>query len=180
MKPAIRTLLTLAWVFSALLPLAACGVDVQDAEQGKNVEIKSPVGDLSVRTDVKNPDTGLPVYPGAQPLRHDREPESADVNISSKWFGVKVIAANYESDDTQDKILDFYRQEMKAFGAVTECRGDVDFQGGPGARRPVCKERPSSRDVQLVTGTEERQRVVSVKPRGNGSEFALIYVNTRG
>ena len=179
MKPAPRAPLTLALGVAALLPLAACGVDVHDAERGKNVDIKSPLGDLSVRTNVQNPDTGLRVYPGAQPLReHDHE--SADVNIASKWFDVKVVAANYESDDAQDKILDFYRQEMKAFGAVTECRGDVDFHGGPGARRPVCKERPSSRDVQLVTGTEERQRVVSVKPRGNGSEFALVYVNTRG
>ena len=44
----------------------------------------------------------------------------------------------------------------------------------------MCKEKPSSRDVQLLTGTEDRQRVVSVKPRGSGSEFALVYVNTRG
>ena len=37
----------------------------------------------------------------------------------------------------------------------------------------------SSNDVQLVTGTEERQRVVAVKPRGSGAEFSLVYVNTR-
>jgi len=30
-----------------------------------------------------------------------------------------------------------------------------------------------------VTGTEERQRVVSVKPRGSGSEFAVVHVETR-
>ena len=180
MKPAPRTPLTLALGFAALLPLAACGVDVHEVERGKNVDIKSPLGDLSVRTDVKNPDTGLRVYPGAQPLREHGDPESADVNISSKWFGVKVIAANYESNDTQDKILDFYRQEMKVFGTVTECRGDVDFRGGPGERRAVCKERPSARDIQLVTGTEDRQRLVSVKPRSGGSEFSLVYVNTRG
>jgi hypothetical protein len=178
-KPAVRTPLTLALVFSALLPLAACGIDVQDAEQGKKVDIRSPLGNVNVRTDIANPDTGLPVYPGAQPLREDDDHESADVNISSPWFGVKVVAATYESADTQDKILEFYRQEMKTYGPVTECRGDVDFRGGQGKRRPVCKERPSSRDIQLLTGTEERQRVVSVKPRGSGSEIALVYVNTR-
>ena len=180
MKPAIGIPLTLALVFSAVLPLAACGIDVQDAEQGKKVDIKSPFGSVNVRTDVENPDTGLPVYPGAQPLREHDDHESADVNISSPWFGVKVVAATYESDDTQEKVLEFYRQEMKTFGAVTECRGDVDFRGGGRQRRPVCKEKPFSRDVQLLTGTEERQRVVSVKPRGGGSEIALVYVNTRG
>jgi hypothetical protein len=176
-KPAI----TLPLVFSALLPIAACGVDVQDLEQGKKVDIKSPFGNVNVRTDVENPDTGLPVYPGARPLREHDDHESADVNISSPWFGVKVVAATYESADTQDRILDFYRQEMKTFGAVTECRGDIDFRRrGGNERRPVCKEKPSSPDVQLLTGTEDRQRVVSVKPRGSGSEIALVYVNTRG
>jgi hypothetical protein len=174
-----RTPLTLALIFSAAIPLAACGVDVHNAGPGKNVDIKSPFGAVSVRTDVKNPDTGLPVYPGARPLRDDDDPESANVDVSSKWFAVKVVAATYESSDTQEQILDFYRNEMKIYGAVTECRGNVDFRGGPGGRRPVCKEQPFARDVQLVTGTEQRQRVVAIKPRGAGTEFSLVYVTTR-
>jgi hypothetical protein len=181
MKPAIRTPLTLALAFSTFVPLSACGVDVHDqGPGGKNVDVKSPFGSVSVRTDVTNPDTGLPVYPGAQPLRDDEDPESANVNVSSRWFDVRVVAAKYQSRDTQDKVLDFYRSEMKTYGTVTECRGDIDFRGGRRDRRPVCTERPSSRDVQLLTGTEEQQRVVSVKPRGTGSEFSLVYVNTRG
>jgi hypothetical protein len=179
MKPALRTPLTLALVFAAVLPLAACGIDVHESGPGKNVDIKSPLGAVSVRTDVKNPDTGLAVYPGARPLRDEDDPESANVNVSSRWFAVHVVAAKYESGDAQDKILSFYRNEMKTYGAVTECRGEVDFRAGPGGRRPVCKERPSSPDVQLLTGTEEQQRVVAVKPRGTGSEFSLVYVNTR-
>lgn len=176
----IRTALTLALGVSALLPVTACGVDVQDAEQGKQVDVRSPFGAVSVRTDVKNPDTGLPVYPGAQPLREGDDPGSADVSVASAWFGVKVVAAKYESNDSQDRILDFYREEMKTYGPVTECRGNVDFRGGPGRKRAVCEERPSSRDIQLVTGTEDRQRIVAVKPRGTGTEFALVYVDTRG
>ena len=138
-------MLTLVFAASALVPAIGCGVDVHEAEPGKSVDIKSPLGDVSVRTDVKNLDTGLPVYPGAQPLREHGDHESANVNVASRWFGVKVIAAKYESDDAQDRILEFYRREMKTYGTVTECRGDVDFRGGPGARRVVCKEQPSSR-----------------------------------
>ena len=66
------------------------------------------------------------------------------MNISSPWFGVKVVAATYESDDTQEKILDFYRQEMKTYGPVTECRGDVDFRGG-GASDGRCARRSRPR-----------------------------------
>ena len=180
MNAMTRTMLTLVFAASALVPAIGCGIDVHEAEPGKSVDIKSPLGNVSVRTDVKNLDTGLPVYPGAQPLREHGEHESANVNVDSRWFGVKVIAAKYESDDAQDRILEFYRREMKTYGTVTECRGDVDFRGGPGARRVVCNERASSDDVQLVTGPEDRQRVVAVKRRGSGSEFSLVYVNTRG
>lgn len=179
MNAMTRTALTLALAASALVSVIGCGIDVHEAERGKNVEIKSVLGDVSVRTNVTNPDTGLPVYPGAQPLREHGEHESANVNVASRWFGVKVVAANYESDDAQDKILEFYRREIKTYGPVTECRGEVDFRGGAGNRRAVCREDPSSHDVQLVAGTEERQRVVAVKPRGTGSEFSLVYVNTR-
>lgn len=171
--------LTLVLAISAVGLSAGCGIDVHEAERGKNVDIRSPLGSVSVRTDVDTAETGLPVYPGAQPLREHGDHESANVNVASRWFGLKVVAAKYGSDDAQDKIVDFYRREMKTFGAVTECHGDVDFRGGPGARRAVCKERPSSNDVQLVTGTEDRQRVVAVKPRGAGSEFSLVYVTTR-
>jgi hypothetical protein len=176
---ASSTALALVLASSAVGLSTGCGVDVHEAERGKNVDIRSPLGSVSVRTGVENADTGLPVYPGAQPLREHGDHESASVSVASRWFGVKVIAAKYASEDAQDRIVDFYRREMKTFGAVTECRGEVDFRGGPGARRAVCKERPSSSDVQLVTGTEERQRVVAVKPRGSGSEFSLVYVTTR-
>jgi hypothetical protein len=179
MKPATPRPLTLALVFSSVLPFAACGVDVHEVGTGKNVDIKSPMGSVSVRTDVDNPNTGLRVYPGARPLRDSDDPESANVNVSSRWFDVRVVAAKYASPDDQDKILEFYRKEMRTYGAVTECRGEVDFRGRTHERRAVCQERPLSRDVQLVTGTEDRQRVVAVKPRGTGSEFSLVYVNTR-
>jgi hypothetical protein len=174
MKPNVRSLLMLG--LPALLTVAGCGVDVQEAERGKRVEIKSPIGQVLVRTDVANPDTGLPVFPGAQPLRASGDSESAHVAVSSAWFGVKVVAAKYESTDEQDRIVAFYRQQMQSYGDVTECRGDVDFRRG----RPVCTAKSSTRDIQLVTGTEDRQRVVVVKPRGNGTEFSLVYVNAQG
>jgi hypothetical protein len=180
MKPTARTPLTLALSFSAVLPLAACGIDVHESGPGKSVDVRSPLGAVSVRTDVKNPDTGLRVYPGATPLREEDDPESANVNVSSRWFSVRVVAAKYESRDDQDKLLDFYRKEMRTYGAVTECRGDVDFRGGPGAKRAVCNKKPFARDVQLISGTEEQQRIVAVKPRGRGSEFSLVYLTTRG
>src|SRR4029079_7892900 len=152
-----QTRLTLMAAALALMPASGCGIDVHEAERGKNVDIKSVLGDVSVRTNVDNADTGLPVYPGAQPLREPGEDQSANVNVASRWFGVRVVAAKYQSDDANDKILEFYRREMNTYGPVTECRGNVDFRGGPGNKRMVCKEQPASHDVALPAGPEDRQ-----------------------
>lgn len=63
---------------------------------------------------------------------------------------------------------------MSSYGDVTECRGDANFRNG----RAVCRSQPFSKDVQLVVGTEEQHRIVSVKPRGTGSGFALVSIQT--
>ena len=164
--------------FTAVLPLAACSIDVREDELGdkKNVDIRTPVGAMSVRTGVAA-DTGLAVYPDARPLHDDDEPQSADVTIGSALFGVKVIAATFESDAAPDAIVGFYKEQMKSYGDVIECQGDIDFRGRPG--RAVCKPRLRSGETQLAVGSEEHHRLVSVKRRGAGSEFAVVYIQTR-
>lgn len=166
---------------SALVTMTACSIDVRerDSEGKADVEIKSVVGNLSVHTDTTAKDTGLPVYPGAQVLQDEgNDPGSADVTVGNSHFGMKVVAAKFESGDDQDRVLDFYRNQMKAFGRVTECRGNVDFRG-PDGSEPVCREKHDARDTQLVVGTEADQRIVAVKPRGAGSEFALVHLQLR-
>ena len=167
----------LAALLAALVPLAACTVDVRNEESGRRaeVDIRTPVGDLSVRTDVDPRDTGLRVYPGARAARDD-DPDSARVSIGSSWFGLDVVAANFQSTDAPERVADFYRNEMKTHGDVIVCRGDVDFAKG----RVICREDASSRHVQLAVGTEARHRIVDVKPSGSGSEFALVYIRTQG
>jgi hypothetical protein len=53
---------------------------------------------------------------------------------------------------------------MKTYGTVTECRGTWTFAAAPALAGSSAKSQPSSDDVQLMTGTEDRQRVVAVKP----------------
>jgi hypothetical protein len=173
-----RLLSSAAALVAIALPLAACNVDVRKHEvDGKaDVDITTPVGNVSVRTNVEKADTGLAVYPGARPLEGEDEPRSANVNVGNSTFGVKVVAAKFESTDAQDRVIDFYRNELKAYGEVTECRGDVDFRRG----RRVCREKLFERDLHLAAGPEHEQHIVAVKPRGDGTEFGLVYVQTRG
>lgn len=164
-------------VVAAVLLTSACLV-VREEEDGKTkeVNISTPVGALAVNTGENTGDTGLPIYPGAQ-LSRDGDAgdnERANVSIGTPWFGLHVRVAEYNSTETPGRVLDFYRERMKAFGDVTECRGDVNFSDG----RPVCREKAFERDIQLLAGPEERHRIVVVKPRGDGTQFALVSIQT--
>ena len=171
---------TLLVVLFGVVPLTvACGVSVDKDEDGRNkkVSISTPVGKVQVNADADTPpDTGLPVHAGARAVR-DEEHENANVNIEGGFFGVKVAVARYEDAADRQAILDFYKKELAKFGTVSECQGDLDFKNNRG--EPRCKER-SRDEIQLGAGTENDNHVVSVKPRGNGSEFTLIHVQTRG
>lgn len=171
----IRPAVAIGAVLPALVLATAC-VAVREEEDGKTtrVAISTPIGGLAARTGENTGDTGLPVYPGAQRSRDegDGDYEAATVSIGTRWFGLHVIAAEYESRESPERIVDFYREQMRPFGTVTECRGDVNFKNG----HPECRSQPFSSDVQLLVGIEEHHRIVSVKPRGGGSEFALVSI----
>jgi hypothetical protein len=175
-----RNLIAIAVSASLLLLVSACTVQKQGEGENKNVKIETPVGGLKVDTAGVNPsDVGLAIYPGARLKKdHEGEHSSANVNISSSLFGVKVVALNYVSDDPPEKLLDFYKKELGKYGEVLECKNGVHEQGDV----IKCNDKPGhDRDnTELVVGTKERQHIVSVKPEGTGAQFALVYVQTRG
>lgn len=173
------TLRPAVFVALGLAPLVAgCGISVDKDKNGHNkkVSISTPVGKLQVNADADTPpDTGLVVHTGARAI-HDEDHDNANVNIEGGFFGVKVAVARYEDQAETQAILDYYRKELSKFGSVSECRGNLDFKDSLAA--PRCKER-SRDEIQLGAGTEGNNHIVSVKPRGNGSEFTLIHVQTR-
>jgi hypothetical protein len=172
-----------------LLVLAGCSITTHDKGNGKkdDVDIKTPFGSLSVKenaSDVK--DTGLSPYPGARVAKDDDDRHhSANVNISSSLFGLKVVALNYQSDDPSDKVLSFYRKEMGKYGKVLDCTGgfNMNFHHRDKDAEVTCDDHSGSGHEykeELKVGTENNQRIVAIKPRNNGSEFTLVYVRAWG
>ena len=166
-------------VVLGLLPVASgCGISVDEDEGGRNkkVNITSPMGKLSVNADSDTPpDTGLTVHAGARAIKGE-DHENANVNIDGGFFGLKVAVARYEDAASADAILDYYKKELAKFGTVTQCHGNLDFKDSLAA--PRCKER-SRDEIQLGAGRESDNHIVSIKPRGTGTEFTLIHVQTR-
>ena len=186
------------WVAAfAVLLLGGCTInthekkDASGKSENENVDIRTPLGSLSVHSgDVDAKDTGLAVYPHARPMPHKKDDEDANVNISTSLFGLKVVAVRFESDDTQDKILSFYRKELAKYGSVIQCSTsgtDLNFKhdDDDGKDGPVtCKDggagvksgNDNSGNVELKTGTQHNQHIVSIDKRGSATSFSLVYV----
>jgi len=172
------------------LALVGCSVTTHDKGNGKkdDVDIKTPFGSLSVKegaSDIK--DTGLSPYPGARIAKDDDDEHhhSANVNISSSLFGLKVVALKYESNDSSDKVLSFYRKEMGKYGKVIDCTGgfNMNFHHRDKDAEVTCDDHSGSEHgykEELKVGTENNQRVVAIKPKNAGSEFTLVYVRAWG
>ena len=178
----------------ALVLLPACSINVKKNEDGedKKVDIETPVGGIHVSKDADVRDVGLAVYPGARKKQKDSsgDEKSANVNISGPGFGVKVVAVEYLSDDSPDKLIAYYRDQLKKYGSVLECHtskhgGDVgvnkmSHQDKKESRKLTCDNDDSGKTVELKVGTEDNQHIVAVEPQGKGSSFALVYVQTHG
>lgn len=166
-----------------LLPtlLAGCHIETRKGDKD-NVEIGTPFGGLSVKTD--EPGTlnkvGLTPYPGATLLRkHNGDDGAADVNMSFGDFKLGVQAAELQTPDPQAKVLAFYRKDMRRYGAVLLCRGneavgqptrtadgltcDADRNGGG-----------DGDDLQLRTGSQSHQHIVGMRTENGGTRIGLV------
>jgi len=177
---------------AGVILLSACSVDVKKEANGrdKQVDINTLVGGIHVSKQADVADTGLAVYPGAHLKQKDSDgsDKSANVNISGFGFGLKVIALEYESDDDPAKVLSFYKDQLKKYGSVLECRNvghmnlDADFNihgSDDGSHELTCRGE-SGHDTELKVGKKDDQHIVQIKQEGKGSSFALVYVRTRG
>ena len=179
----------LGFAILAALLLPACSINVKKEQNGedKQVDINTPVGGIHVSKGANVADVGLAVYPGARLKQEDSNgsDKSANVNISSFGFGLKVVALEYQSDDSPGKLVAYYRDELKKYGKVLECHTshlDVnpDIKGSDHGSHELTCEGSSGSNIELKVGTKENQHIVAVEPDGKGSSFSLVYVRTHG
>jgi hypothetical protein len=187
------TPLTAVALLAALLTLPACSINVKDKDKNGegHVDIKTPMGDIQVNEQPDIRETGLSLYAGAKPAPKDNgdDKKSANVNISGMGFSLKVVAAEFQSEDSPEKIVAYYNKELQRFGKPIECHGrwnggDVNTEmhnkdkDKEGAKPVSCRDNGKGDSIELKVGTEENQHIVAVKPDGKGTRFALVYVRT--
>jgi hypothetical protein len=174
---------------SVLLILPACSVNVRKEPNGqdKQVDIKTLVGGIHVSKDADVSDVGLAVYPGARMKQKDSsgDDKSANVDISGFGFGIRVVALEYQSDDSPAKIIAFYKDQLKKYnGSILECHSsthlNLDMKTSRSDSHALTCDGSRGNNVELKVGTRENQHIVAVEPDGKGSSFSLVYVRTHG
>ncbi|MGO8793345.1 MAG: hypothetical protein ACLQLC_00850 [Candidatus Sulfotelmatobacter sp.] len=182
--------IAMAAATATLMLLPACSVNVKKEANGqdKQVDINSPFGGIHVNKQADASDTGLAVYPGAR-LRQegsDGSDKSANVNISGFGYGIKVVALDYESDDSPAKVLAFYRDQLKKYGNnVLECHTsglnlDMKMDSHDSSSNDLNCGNEHGNNIELKAGRKDDQHIVEVESRGKGTKFALVYVRTHG
>lgn len=164
----------------------------QDSEgKNKNLDVRSSVGDLHVGSDADAGKAGLPLYPGARVKKDDENNTPANLSVLTEAFGIKLVVAQYVSDDAPTKIIDFYRDKLKKYGKVLECHSqkhaddvsvnDDDDKDSKGSKELKC-EQNSGPVTELKVGSNDNQHVVGIEPRegGKGTNFTLVYLYSRG
>jgi hypothetical protein len=183
-KRTVETRLAIALAFMVCLTVLACSVNVKKDSSGKEkkVDIETPIGSIHVDKGADVRDTGLAVYPGARvkPKQSSNDDKDANVDLSFLGYGLKVVAIEYQSGDAPDKVIAYYKDQLKKYGNVLECHTtghNVQMNPKDDSKELTCDSH-SGKTVELKVGTQENQHVVAVDPDGTGSSFALVYVHT--
>lgn len=177
-----------AFLTLALLLLSSCSVNVKKENNGpeKQVDISTPMGGIHVSKQVSPEDVGIAVYPGATlKEKGNGENKSANVNLSGFGYGLRVIALEYESKDSPDKVVAFYKDQLTKYGSVLVCHTigfdmNADVKRDDGSSYELTCEGDHGRNIELKVGTKENQHIVAIEPSGSGSNFSLVYVRTHG
>jgi hypothetical protein len=193
----LQTSLLALMAYLMVLLLGACSVHVDDKDKkNEKVDIQTPFANLKIDSSEQAADNGIPVYPGAHLRPADgNDNHSANINLGAAGFGLKVIAAEYETDDSPEKVKAFYEEKMKKFGSTLTCtghNGHTDVNGGISSGWEHRKDKEKGDDNKLncsdtsgsgweiKTGTSDNEHLVSIEPHGSGTRFGTVLVQTHG
>ncbi|MBU6299579.1 MAG: hypothetical protein KGJ79_06580 [Alphaproteobacteria bacterium] len=157
----------------AVLPLAA------QAGSGKDHDFHLS---FDVGHEVNESDLGLPIYPGARLYKgDDHDDAAANIKFLLGWSGLRVAVGKYESNDPPQKIAAFYWHALGKYGQVLNCSDPRNQGWKSNSDKLDCHDgHPKPGEVTFKVGMEKNQHIVDVKPNGQGSTFALVYVRVGG
>jgi hypothetical protein len=129
-------------------------------------------------------DIGLPVYPGATPFKDKDSDSSADLGFALNSVHFNLLAANFVTKDSRDRVFAFYKKALAKYGEVLECDhgkpvGSLTMTksgltcGDPRAGSVTANGNDSG--YELRAGTPEQFRIVGVdSTEPEKTKFSLV------
>lgn len=129
---------------------------------------------------------GVKLFPGAseRPDRTHYDPKKGAVSLED------IVASNVSADvfvssESPERVLSFYREELKKLGAITECRGGANARVHVRVNADSVSD-PSAchifdfglGDTELKAVKNGQQFIVAIGATPNGSEFAIVRVES--
>ena len=153
-----------------------------------SVTVQGPETDagliVSARATAK--EVGLPIYPGSishKDQNQDNDSPAAKLGLWGTSFGFKLVVLKMESKDTPRKVADYYQKALAKYGTVLDCKQAARPQQAKDERseKLTCgDDKAEAGGMLFKAGTNEKQHIVGVQPKGTGVVFQLLYVEARG
>ncbi len=181
-----------ATMIAATALICGCRIESDKRNGNDNVKIATPFGGMTVKTNdnVVTEGLGLPVYPGAELVKKDKNNGAADVNMSFGSFQLRVKAASYRTQDSPDQVTAFYRKALGRYGDVIQCQNDKPVgEVTRTAEGLTCDNEKNnhvyvnddeSGKMQLKAGSKQHQHIVAIDHEGNGTKFGLVSLDLPG
>ncbi len=136
---------------------SAVHINVDQGGGGKKqVSIKTPLGSLEVNPEVNEASLGLPIYPGATPLK-DHDSATVNLDIAGK-AKLRVLAGKFESPDSLDKVVAFYHERL-------------------GDQVTSFKEKNEEGKTVFEIKHDKQTKVVALKSNGDKTVIELVRVS---
>ncbi len=172
--------------------MSGCRIESDKHGDNDNVKIATPFGGMTVKTndDAVASGLGLPMYPGAEFVKKDKNSGAADVNMSFGSFQLRVKAAGYRTQDSPEQVMAFYRKALGRYGDVIQCENDKPVGTATHtAEGLTCDNEKDnhlsvnddmSGKMELKAGSKLHQHIVAIDPEGNGTKFGLVALDLPG
>jgi hypothetical protein len=181
-----------AMMIAATALMSGCRIESNKKDGNDNVKIATPFGGMTVKTNDNAvvEGLGLPVYPGAEMVKKDKNNGAADVNMSFGSFQLRVKAASYRTPDSPDQVTAFYRKALGRYGDVIQCQNDkavgTPISTAEGLtcdnekKNHVYVNDDESGKMQLKAGSKQHQHIAAIDPEGSGTKFGLVALDLPG
>jgi len=139
---------------------------------------------LRIGAQATEKDLGLPLFPGAQVQRDEKEDKAAvRLDLWGGAFGLQMAVGKFRSSAKPEELQAFYAKALAAHGKVLECKGP-----SPKAekRKDEVRDAPLRCDdtradgLVLKVGSERNQRHVAIQAKGAETHFQIVRIELKG